>query len=451
YVRSYAYDNGKFFTHTGIDTTQISDSSGIATFVKLKYSVYSWLFEHNSPAIVTASNNCYVSDTLVPKFHGVGNNETLILELHPLFIEANFKVVDKDDHAALPGSSVTLITEAGGQQYTDTATTDPGGMVNFKKFPKCGKLVKVVATLEGYYPDSIVNKKAEDITGPVDPNRLLQLKPIKKPIEFFVIDCKSKQPIAGATVTIEFDFDGKHTTKTVNTNVDGQGKGTYQDAPIIAKIHLKGSAPYYKDGELPGWHAVGDFINYPKEKRTFCLEPDENTIEFIDVDSLTRKPLENTLNTITIERNGQTIVKTARSNRNGVFPVQLQAGDVVSILAQHPPDYEDNDRKINKADAMKLIKGTQEDRTIPLKPKVFEKPPKVACRVFVSDCFLGDQYEESWTSVIYVEDGISEYVGEGVYPDNSNAFPNAGAGVHTFDGIAIDKGTRVIIYSQKNF
>jgi len=50
---------------------------------------------------------------------------------------------------------------------------------------------------------------------------------------------------------------------------------------------------------------------------------------------------------------------------------------------------------------------------------------------------------------IYVVDPLSEYVGEGDYPDNTRAFPKAVS--TTFDGIAIDSGTRLIIYSGKNF
>jgi hypothetical protein len=49
----------------------------------------------------------------------------------------------------------------------------------------------------------------------------------------------------------------------------------------------------------------------------------------------------------------------------------------------------------------------------------------------------------------YVVDQYSEYVGAGRYPNNNGAFPKAVA--TTFDGIAIDKGTKVTIYSGNNF
>lgn len=43
----------------------------------------------------------------------------------------------------------------------------------------------------------------------------------------------------------------------------------------------------------------------------------------------------------------------------------------------------------------------------------------------------------------------SEYVGAGNYSLNRNAFPKAT--MYTFDGIAIDAGTKVTVYSQPNF
>jgi hypothetical protein len=62
---------------------------------------------------------------------------------------------------------------------------------------------------------------------------------------------------------------------------------------------------------------------------------------------------------------------------------------------------------------------------------------------------MGGEYGEVGISKIYQEDNCSEYVGEGSYTSNERAFPKSVA--KTFDGIAIDKGTRLIIYSKKNF
>merc|ERR1712032_1191152 len=44
---------------------------------------------------------------------------------------------------------------------------------------------------------------------------------------------------------------------------------------------------------------------------------------------------------------------------------------------------------------------------------------------------------------------MGEYVGVGEYPDNNQAFPLSIK--YTFDSVAVDAGTRVIIYSEPNF
>eukprot|EP01083_Nonionella_stella_P243322 847973_1 len=75
--------------------------------------------------------------------------------------------------------------------------------------------------------------------------------------------------------------------------------------------------------------------------------------------------------------------------------------------------------------------------------------PKRDCRAHFSGKLMGDKFQEGHVSVAYKVDKYSEYVGAGAYPKNSKAFPKAVAS--TFDGIAIDKYTRVIIWEKENF
>jgi hypothetical protein len=75
--------------------------------------------------------------------------------------------------------------------------------------------------------------------------------------------------------------------------------------------------------------------------------------------------------------------------------------------------------------------------------------PQVNCRVFFSGALVGGYPVDRNVSVVYKIDSYSEFVGAGDYPDNTIAFPKS---VRTsFDGIAIDANTRLIIYSKKNF
>ena len=78
-----------------------------------------------------------------------------------------------------------------------------------------------------------------------------------------------------------------------------------------------------------------------------------------------------------------------------------------------------------------------------------QKAPTQNCRVHFSGLLMGGAAVLNNISKIYQEDYASEYVGGGFYVSNEKAFPKSVA--QTFDGIAIDRGTRLIIYSKKNF
>jgi len=75
--------------------------------------------------------------------------------------------------------------------------------------------------------------------------------------------------------------------------------------------------------------------------------------------------------------------------------------------------------------------------------------PEAGARVHFTGGLVLDHFVTSYCSEPYVEDSYSEYVGVGRFPDNSKAFPKAIAA--SFDGVIVDAGTRVTIYSEANF
>ena len=95
------------------------------------------------------------------------------------------------------------------------------------------------------------------------------------------------------------------------------------------------------------------------------------------------------------------------------------------------------------------------ERTVIVKPEPIindgDKLPEPTqnCGVHFSGLILSDVPSEDGIAVIFGNDPMGEYVGSGFYPDNSKAFPNAVQ--YTFDAIAVDKGTRLIIYREPNF
>jgi len=99
----------------------------------------------------------------------------------------------------------------------------------------------------------------------------------------------------------------------------------------------------------------------------------------------------------------------------------------------------------SKEKEIKLQLEAKPEAVIPIEPQ----KPKEGCRAFFTGLVVGGKFDSRNISEVYKIDDFSEYVGSGEYPDNEIAFPKAVAS--TFDGIAIDKGTRVIIYAEKEF
>ena len=77
------------------------------------------------------------------------------------------------------------------------------------------------------------------------------------------------------------------------------------------------------------------------------------------------------------------------------------------------------------------------------------KKPVENCRVYFSGGIVCDSTSNYGLCTAFKLDSFSEYVGQGNYPQNSKAFPKAVKS--TFDGIAIGKDTRVIIYEYEDF
>ena len=98
---------------------------------------------------------------------------------------------------------------------------------------------------------------------------------------------------------------------------------------------------------------------------------------------------------------------------------------------------------------IKTINSYTEGYPIPLKKDAQPELPTKNCGVHFSGGILSDKFAEEGISIIFENDPYGEYVGSGYYPENAKAFPNAVE--YTFDAIAVDKGTRLILYRLPNF
>lgn len=369
----FDFDTKKFFTANKKTYQEITGSDGKVTFTKLSYTWYSALFKRNTRAEISAYSKCHSTDNQNPKFHRLKTNKVVTLYLTASAIDLDFLVVDKEDNEPLPQANVTIETDFDGIKTIDSAKTGADGRVLFKQIPKCGK-VKVLGQLDSYYPDSIINRTIEELAkGKTDFTRKLELVPIKKKITFFVTNCKTAEPIPMAIATIHLTNQYNSKMKKAYTNINGVGKGEYDDVHIINKLRIDVRKKFFKDGMWDKGLTVEEFIALPDSARVICLDPEENSLEFKNIDSKSNQPLPGVTNKIIINRNSTIdTLSDEISNTNGSFTVSgLIAGDQITIHSYLDPCYEPNITTITGKDVITLLQAPSTERIIPLEPKVF--------------------------------------------------------------------------------
>ncbi len=546
----FDFSSGRFFTNDSVAAAQKTDTNGVAGYYKLKYTLYSYLFKSASKAYVMAyGQNCYVGDTLMPRYHGLSNKDTLVLKLAPAMVPLDFRAVDDEDLEPLPGTRVEVIAEFNGKVYKDTSLTEADGRVVFTRIPRCGKIKRVFASKQDYHPDSLLNRTVDDLLADaIDSTRRLRLRPMKERIKFEVTDCETKQPIPNAQVNIDFFIKGKKKRINESTNTNGIGKGHYDSAYVNAEFALEAVKKYYETCADGRSQARGIVKNFKDKIIKVCLCPKKLSLELGNCDASNGKGLSGVKNVVIVKRNGKVIrTDTLMSNGNGKFLFgDLRPDDLVTVIAYYPPYYKENRTKIKDVKVKDLLEGSPDgrqiclesnrktlgiincdasngrglpgaknivtikrdgkvirvdtivggaggrfllrdvlpddevtiiatyppdykDNTTTVKDKKVKdllaqgssirvcldskrkdpEGPRIGCRAFFTGLLVGGYFKDQYVSKIYQVDRYSEYVGEGDYPSNNSAFPRAVAA--TFDGIAIGKGTRVIIYSLPNF
>lgn len=368
YVRHAFWKSGSgFFAADTIGRSGVSDSVGLTSFIDLNYTLYSAVFKRNTAFYVRARTNCHDAGDASDRFHKLKKGETLEVKMDAVVVPLAFQVVDAEDGLPLPNAEFVFESVYNGERRKEILSTDVNGKVVVNSLPKCGELLQAKASLYGYYPDSIAQVGIEKLASADPEERVLRLEPVRDNISFFVVNCRSGEPIPQAIVTIYVGKDRQG--KPVYTNVDGKGKGGYDNLRILDSIRIEGTKPpYFKPGAWKGRGTVEDFVKLPDSLRTFCLEPEVQLIKFQDIDSITGDPLVGVRNVVTIQSGGETSVDTIYSNRNGVIELPIRLGDKFSILATHPPGYYPQRYKFQKEEADPYITGKATDRRIPLSP-----------------------------------------------------------------------------------
>lgn len=372
YQHHYIFSSGNWLDSDPVWMDEQTNTFGVSHFIPLKYSVYSTLFFFRTRALISGTSICQATDTITPLYHTIWNKDTLVLQLHPRTNPIDFIVVDKEDQEPLPEAKVVVESEYLGQTYESEAISDLNGRVVFDDIPYCGLIKKIRGALAGFKPDSMLNKTVEELSDDLHTNRKLELDPINEPIEFFVVDCNTGQSIPGATVIVDLDYGNRKEHFSKKTNVNGVGKGIYEDAWIEAGLTLKASAPPNYRDTIITFPSVKSFINQTAEERTICIQPVTSTIEFNNTDELSGQPIAGVENIVKIINGDQVIIDTIYSNGEGNFLVGVNPGDQVSIISDLPPDYERTIDPIEVEDGHWLKDRPDNERNIPLKPKMEE-------------------------------------------------------------------------------
>ncbi|MBN2890630.1 MAG: hypothetical protein JXL97_02070 [Bacteroidales bacterium] len=427
----------KFATQDTINFLQSTNNQGIVVF-KVSYTLFQKVFHSKDITTVIATGGCFQSDTLHPLYFDLMKQKINELKLDSRRKTLDFLVVDAFDGQVLPDADVVIDFYISGQKQSFTGKSDARGIVE-AEILYCADSLVVNASKYGYnsFSNSGNIQNYDSL-----PSRTLPLEPILASIDFLVKDLYTKQPVPNATAKLHID----NSVLTLTTNTNGLGKGMFDSLGITKQMYIEVSHPAYYDTTTQKY-TVEEFIKLNEEDRTIYIRPKPGNLTFKNVDKYTNNPISGVKNVVYV--NDQ-LKGEYYSNSNGEFTVpDLSPNDKVSIISTHE-NYMLNDQSIKDRPLSQL--NNQPKRTIPMEPDLQPhnvKPPRVNCRAHFSGTLLSDVFVDNHMSVIYQADKYGEYVGEGEYPNNAIAFPNAVD--HTFDAIAVDKGTRVILYSEPNF
>ena len=334
HVDYYLYKDGQFFGSELQCDTLKTDANGNATFKGQDCSVFSYIFCAFAKAEYEAISDCHhlESSPDTSLFHYTWN-ETL--RLAPNTENVSWYVFDQETQEPVAGARVVYQYVLSGTNKTDSTKTDAAGKCTLKDVPSCSNVTISKVSCYGYEEAAPQEYSVPAILAEADSART-ELIPLKTSFTFFVKNKNTKQPVPGATVEVVLTSgSGKVIRGQAQTNVDGQGRGAYNDAFIAASLDIQASKPHYKDGRLDLKVTVDEFQKLPEEKRVILLEPEPYMEEFQNIDSITEAPIVGAANAITITSDGKESSLTEISNRNGVFYVNAREGDKIKITSTH--------------------------------------------------------------------------------------------------------------------
>lgn len=334
HVDYYIYKDGSFCgSQLQRDTLQ-TDEDGLAKFEVQDCSVFSYIFCAFTKAEYTAVGDCHHLDP-TPETSSFHYTWDKVLRLVPNTSDISWRVYDKETKESLAGASVIYQYQLSGVSKIDSVKSDADGKCVLKGIPSCGNVTLSKVSCYGFEEAGPVEYSVPAILADVDSART-ELVPLKTTFTFFVKNKNTKQPVPGATVEVVLTSgSGKTVRGQSQTNVDGKGRGAYDDAFILANLDFTAKKVHYKDGHFDKKITVEKFNTLPDSARVIYLEPEPYMEEFQNIDSITGAPIVGVENAITVTSNGKDSSQTEISNRNGVFYVQAREGDKIHISSTH--------------------------------------------------------------------------------------------------------------------
>ena len=361
YTSHYLYKDGRFFVNETHSITQAPDADGVVHFSDMPCSVFSYIFYAFSSAEYTIENGCYVLPE--PPTEGLFHYKwSQTLKLATKTTDLVLTVIDRETGEPLADAMLQYSFNRGGKTVNDSIKSDAAGRCNLTAIPTCGSINISRASCYAYQDTSNVSISVIEALSD-DEIATIPLTPLKESFTFFVHNKYTHQPIPDAKVEIVLKNKNNVVRHgPISTNVDGTGRGTYNDAFIGASLELKASKTNYKDSIYTPICTVKEFIDKPDSLRVIYLEPLPYNQTFVNADSISHEPIAGVMNHIVVKSmDGNEYKYDEPSNRQGVFTFKAMEGDHIVIDSKLDPQYEPKHTEIAKFE-----KGD----TIFMKPRV---------------------------------------------------------------------------------
>ncbi len=361
YVSHYLYKDGRCFVNESHTITEVPDTDGVAHFADMPCSVFSYIFYAFSKADYTVGSRCSVlpESPTSGLFHYICCQT---LKLAPKTTEVVLTVIDRETEEPLADAHLEYSYVKGGKTINDSIKSDAAGRCKITDIPTCGNINISRASCYAYEDTTNVSISVIEALSDYE-IAAIPLTPVKESFTFFVHNKFTDQPIPDAKVEVVLKNKNNVVRHgPVSTNVDGTGRGAYNDAFIGATLELRASKTNYKDSIYAPVCTVKDFIDKPDSLRVIYLEPLPYNQTFVNADSISHEPIAGVMNHIVVKSiDGKEYKYDEPSNRQGVFSFKAMKGDHIVINSQLDPQYESKHTEIAKFE-----KGD----TIFMKPRV---------------------------------------------------------------------------------